>query len=246
METTNENEKPKMYIITGHKGAGKTNQIADLLPDHPFVPDIYRYNEKTNDLWDKYLFDKDLRGFLKETDQEMDALDYYINKQIANRQNIYIEMDVSFEIKYLVGKTDGNYDINMIYLVCNSLQQSIDVMEGKRIPFFDPLDEIALADNYKKVNFFVNGCAFNYKDRIEIYQTHDQRINPLVTIDRGNIVKATTDLREQNWLSKNAKSLYKKIERFNQRKKSRQAMDDPKRLFAVPPATNKRSNRLKF
>ena len=201
MET--ENEKPTLYFITGHRGAGKTESMLWFLSDHPFLPDLYQYNDKQRLHWDQYRSDKDLQKYVRNIDKEMDAMDAHVAKQITLKENIYIEADCAAKINlaHLQNKAKDSHNTHIIFVLCDNLQQSVDRMAVTNSCDQKQLDRKEITADYHSVNKFLNKSGSNTKDRIDIYTSpQNKAVQLLATIDKGKVITAKPEIMTKIWL----------------------------------------------
>jgi len=212
METTE--EKPTMYIITGHKGSGKTTQLAEVLPDHPFLPDVHQENQMMEAVKVAFLTHTDIEKYHGEMRTIHEETTKYLDKQIHNRENIYIEIEAShLTPEYFSDKTNSEYNSHYIYMMCDSEYISADRLSA--IPGARPYMDLCTNAQWdaRIVYHELNKYALSVPGRLDIYDGSGNKPKLLATINDGKVVIASPKILQKEWLSKDS-PLGQRIEKY--------------------------------
>lgn len=201
---TEEKENPKLYLITGHQGAGKTEGISSLLPDHPFSPTVYQHNAKMREAHEQHVFHTDSQDTYRlKTSQAVKELSHYIDQQIQRKENIYIEIDITKKAdidfyenltkiklkQHHPEKKDLAYDTHAIYLLCDTYFESQRKAAAKNPDYDTYSGRMEIIDHHELT---VRSAIYStYKCEKQVFYHQDGKPALALHTHKGKVIQAS-------------------------------------------------------
>lgn len=202
-----ENERPKAYFITGHRGAGKTLAIATLR-DHVEMDKVFRFNELLHEATDADILNQDTKKYLSDCEQARHDAKAYVEEQVIARKNIYMEIDggTFYNMRGLEPLMKEKYDVHKLVLLCNTYEQSLALsIEKCRLLGTPPHENYE--PYYERTNFFINSSPYALTGRMDLFEAAEEpgdKPKHLASFDNGKAVFALPEVLHKSWLSEDS------------------------------------------
>lgn len=193
-------EKPTLYLITGHRGAGKTSQIMDLLHDHPFTPDVYQFSaqkRRIDALFPTAGIDPD-QGILHQKQFEEYAM--FVDSRIKYKENIYVEFDFGLHMidqPRLLRQVGNDYNTRVLFVACDNPEISLQRIKAARPA--EQVNDSVVAGQNTFADKYLSAMLFR-ANQLDVYDGSGDKPKLLLSRENGNLTYVAKEIVDKSWL----------------------------------------------